>query len=208
MAQTLTAKPEGAEYRYTYPPPLADGDGLASYTLVAIGCTITFNKANGDDIIISVSGGTAPSIATIAVTVVTNDGETLTETLYIPIRSSANVLANTGQGICDYALRKVYGVHGAIPASAAADCIERLNDMLAGWELEGASVGVPLPVDVSTAFSIADGYVGAIKHNLTMLVAGLYGAQLDGMVAAEARRGLQRIKANNLPDERAAGAYY
>lgn len=208
MAVTLTAKPEGAEYRYTYTPPLADGDGLASYTLTETGCTITFDEANGDDILFSVSGGTAPSIATIAVTAVTNDGETLTETLYIPIRSSANVLGNTGQDVADFALRKVYGVNGAIPASAAADAVERLNDMLAGWELEGASVGVPLPVDVTTEFQIADGYIGAVKLNLAQAVAGLYGLQLDGVTVVEARKGLQRIKANNLPDERAPGMFY
>ena len=68
MALTWTAKAPGAVYRYSWTPALADGDGLAGYTVSASGATIDSEALDGDAVVLFVSGGTAATTATFTFT--------------------------------------------------------------------------------------------------------------------------------------------
>ena len=208
MALTLTAKPSGAQYRYTWAVPLVAGDSVASYTLTPTGCTILASENAGETIEFLVSGGTIGTMASIAAIAVTADGEVLTETLYIPIRNTTNTLGNTARDACLFALRKASGMGNEPEADELADALERLNDMLAAWAGEGADIGIALPVAAGTVLLVSDAFIQAIKMNLILQIADIYEYAPSGMVVNDALRGLQRIKAANLPAERVLADFY
>lgn len=197
MALTWAAKAPGDVYRYTWTPPLADGDGLASYTASASGATIDSDEISGDSVVFYVSGGTAATTATFTLSAVSNQGETLTETIYLPI--VASTAGTTARDICEFALRKVYGKDETPEASAMTDAIERLDDMLRGWAVTGADVGATFPLAESTTIYCPPQFVSAIKANLLIQVADLYDVPITPVQVENARRGLQLVKASRLP---------
>lgn len=207
MALTWTAKAPGDVYRYTWTPALADGDSLASYTVSATGATIDSQTIDGDSVVLFVSGGSAGTTASFAFSGVTSDGETLTETIYLPIVAST-ATGPTAATICAFALRKITGIGETPDAAQEADALERLNDMLQAWKATGADVGATFPLLTSTTLKLPDSYLSAIKHNLVLQLADLYGAEISPVTAQNARLGLQLIKQANLPETRAGADYY
>ena len=207
MALTLTAKPSGAEYRYTYTPPLAEGDSIASYVLTESGCTIASDETTGDTIQFFVTGGTDGSTASIAVSVVTVDGETLTETLYIPIIADA-ATGMTVRDAVDFALRKVFGLGNEAPADATDDAVEKLSDMLTLWRDTGADVGATFPMTAATVIYCKPSFQLAIKNNLAVQVADHYNLPLTANVALNAARGMQHVRIDNLPAERPGADFF
>lgn len=207
MALTWTAKAPGDVYRYTWTPALADGDTLASYTVTESGAVIDAQQQDGDSVILFVSGGTAGTTASFAFTGHTTDGETLTETVYLPIIAST-AATDTVHDVCSFALRKVFGLGEEPNADALEDAIERLGDMLAMWRGMGADVGAPAPLVASTVLKCRPEFVAAIKNNLILVLADIYGAEIGPMVAQNARTGLQRVKAANLPVDREGGEFF
>lgn len=210
MAVNWSAKAPGSVFRYTWVPDLADGDSISAATLtVSAGdAVIDSYEEDGEGVTAYLSGGTAGTTTVIAGSVVTSDGETLTETIYLPILTSALTLGYTGQDIAEFALRKVAG-NGVTPdASETADALERLSDMLASWAGRGADLGVALPVTSSTTLYISDAHASAVKNNLILQLADLYDYQPSPVVIENARRGLQQVKTSLLPSDREGAEFY
>jgi hypothetical protein len=205
MALTWAAKAPGDVYRYTWTPPLADGDGLASYTASVSGATIDTDSMEDNSVVLYVSGGSAGTTASFTLSADTNEGETLTETIYLPI--VATTAGITVRAVCEFALRKVYGKDETPEASAMSDAIERLSDMLRMWAATGADIGATFPLVEATVLYCQPAFQGAIKNNLIVQLADLYDLPVGPVVVANAQRGLQQIKTFNLPDVRSA-VYY
>lgn len=207
MALSFTAKPDGAVYQYTWNVPVIEGDSVASVTLSASGCTIDAYELGGNSVLIFVSGGTAGTTASIDLGAVTTDGETLTDTAYIPI------IADTATGMTvrdavDFALRKVFGLGNEAPADATDDAVERLSDMLMLWKDTGSDVGATFPLTAATVIYCKPSYQVAIKNNLAVQVADYYNLPLTAAVAMNAMRGLQAVRIDNLPTDRPGADYY
>lgn len=207
MALTWAAKAPGAIYRYTWTPPFVDGDGLAAFTASASGAVIDSAVADGDAVVLYVSGGTAGTTATFTFTADSNQGEAFSETVYLPIVAPA-ATGMTARDVCEFALRKVYGKDETPEASALTDALERLNDMLRVWAATGADVGATFPLEAATVIYCKPEYQSAIKHNLIVQLADLYDLPITPGIANNAVRGLQLVKATSLPDARTGAEYY
>ena len=172
----------------------------------ATGVTVDSATVDGDEVVFVLSGGTAATAGRITATVTTNTGA-IVETLVIPINVSTAV-GQTARDVCLFALRKVYG-NGNVPeADALTDALERLNDMIAEWDANGAVTGASYPLLEATVLYVPNGFLTGIKHNLAVRVADLYGRQIDAMIAVQAIEGLRIIKIANIPDNRVAADYY
>ena len=203
MAQTWDGKAptEVVERRWTVP-------GIQSVTTSGVaGVTVDSAELDGEDALITLSAGTAGTIGTVTVTVTTGD-ETLVETFYIPVMASALAFDDTAQDVVSFALRKVKGVRGTPTSTEAADALERLNAMLASWSRQGADVGAMLPLALTSPLYCEDAFVEAIKANLILKVADLYGFAPAPTTALEARQGLALVKSAKLPDEREGADFY
>jgi len=109
-------------------------------------------------------------------------------------------MAKTARQICEFALRKIFGVDETPSASNAADALERLNDMLALWAVTGANVGETLPLSLNDVLASPAAYIRGIENNLIIEVSDLYDLPVTASVALAAKQGLQFIKMDKLPD--------
>jgi len=208
MAVNLSSKPAAAIQLFSWEPALADGDAVASYILTPTTVVIEDDALNGNSIDMYISGGVAGNVYAIAATVETQNGETLKETLYLPVYGPGNAFANTGTDIISFALRPIVGIVGSPSTGETTDALEWLNGMLAEWKEQGADTGVALPLTTSSVIYSRDAWIKAIKTNLRVLVAEQYGRQVAPATAMAAARGLQLIKAANLPDDRGSADYF
>lgn len=194
---------ETAERRWA--SPVEASDGAARVSIVASGITATA-KLDGDDVVLTLSGGTAGQTAYIDVTVTSNDGFILADRLYVPIL--ATTAGVTAQDIVNFAMRKIVG-NGETPDGAqASDALERLADMLEEWRVTGADVGAARPLSLSTTIYAPHSHISAIKNNLIVRLADIYNTEVTPGVAVAAVRGLQLVKTANLPDDRAGTEYF
>jgi hypothetical protein len=211
MAIYLRVKAPSAVTRYEWAFPVRDGDGLATFvpTVSSGTAVIDSYETEGDTGVLIVSGGTAGAVTVIGLVATTNEGETLTDTAYLPVIASTNALGNTGTDIAAYILRKVTGNGETASADELNDCLERVSDMLATWKLQGADLGIPLPVTTSTEFICEDAFIQAVKANGILAVMDLYdNYNPSAIVVEQARRGLQIIKASLLPTDERPAVYY
>lgn len=210
MALYLAAKAPEAIYRYTWAVPIAEGDSVSATTASVTDGTAVLDSYEVIDnsVVLVISGGAAGEVTTIEAEATSADGETLFETIYLPVISSANALANTGQGIAAYILRKVSGIGESADADEVDDVLERVSDMLAAWKLAGADIGIPLPVTTATEFVCEDAYIQAIKTNGILAAADLYEYQVSPVVAEQARRGLALVKNSLLSRDTLKAEYY
>jgi hypothetical protein len=201
MAWFLAAKAptEVVERRWTV--PVDDGDTPSSASLSASGITIDLDEFEGCDLVLTLSAGAANVTGSIVTTITTSRGRTLVETLYIPIVLSTSS-ATTVQDICSFALRKVFGIGEVPDAENMDDAIERLGDMLEAWRQSGADIGAPRPLESSTVIYCPQGHVSAVKNNLILQLADLYGMTIAPVVALNARMGLAHVKAANMVEPR------
>lgn len=185
-----------------------EGEGVASASFsVSTGTATVEHEVQGEIVVLTITGGAAGVTQVIAATAVLSNGETITETIYIPVLASANALAQTGQDIATFALRKVFGRRQ--PTSTAQDdALERLTDMLAAWTSQGADLGIPLPVTNTTDFYCADAHISAIKNNLIIALVDLYEFTPSPFVAQMARSGLALIKTDMLARDRGKDVYF
>lgn len=188
--------------------PTGDEDSLASYVIAASGVTVDADEQNGDIITLTLSAGSADATATVDITATTQNGLVITERFYLPIRADGNKFAYTGRDIGAFALRKVVGAGATADSVEMDDALERLSDMLAAWAREGADLSAKLPVDENDILYVPDWSIEAIKAGLTAEVFDFYGIPQTATVAYGARRGLQRVKAAMLPDEREGSEFY
>lgn len=193
MALHLAAKGPTEVLRYAWLPPFVDGDGLASFTLAASGCTIDSSEESGDEVVFFVSGGTAGTTASVTAAADSNEGEYFSETLYIPIRLTTNAFTYTARDVVDFALRKIAGNGESAESAEADDALERLNDMLADWRMDGCDIGVPAPLALGDTLSIPDEYVSALKFNLRIACHDHYDAPITAYDADRADRGKRNI---------------
>jgi len=207
MALNWTAKAPDDVYRYTWTPALAEGDSVSSYSVDVDGATIVADSLEDNAVVLFVSGGTAGSTATFTLEAVSADGETLTETIYLPIVASV-ATGPTARDVCNFALRKVVGLGEEPDADQEDDALERLNDMLRAWKATGADTGATFPLEAGTVLAVRDEFLSAIKHNMVLQVADIYGAEVSPLTVEAARRGLQLVKVANLPEDRAGAEYY
>lgn len=191
MALTLSAKPSGSVYRYTWVVPVAVGDSVASATLTVSSGTAVIDSYSVDDndVIAFISGGTNGATTTITASAVTDDGETITETIYLPVRDSAPAAANTANDICAFALRKIAGIGEDADAAELVVALELLNDMIAEWRMDGMDLGTPAPLAADDSLTMPDEFLSAVKYNLTVLVAEELGRELSPTVVNKAERG-------------------
>lgn len=207
MAQHIPAKAATEVVTYRWPVPLAANDTAASVAHSAAGVTVDSAELDGGEVVLTLSGGTAGATGSVALTVTTDLGDTLTETLYVPIVADA-ATGMTARNVCEFALRKVYGKDETPEASALTDALERLNDMLRGWAATGADVGATFPLEAGTVIYCKPEYQSAIKHNLIVQLTDLYDLPITPGIANNAARGLQLVKADNLPAVRTGAEYY
>lgn len=208
MALNLAPKAPTGVVRYSWRPPILSGDIIESATLTVTTGAVTITGYEIDDHAVNffASGGALDETAIIAATVTTAEGETLTDTLYLPIRTTANALGVLVADVLSYALRPIVGLAGAPTAAEQDDARENLDLMLTEWAESGANLGVRLPTQEADVLYVPDGYAGAIKANLRVRLCELYGKPLTAMDVRAARRGEILVKFNNLPEDR-AGVY-
>lgn len=201
MALFWSPKPSAATMSFDWTPELADGVTVAITTATMTNATLVSRKSDSQTVTFTISGGTSGQTASLAIVATTSDGQTLSETIYLPI-IGPGVLAETVQDIVAFALRKVTGIGETPDADQAADALERLQDMLDYWRLTGADVGAPSPLALTSVVYCPDGYLLAIKYNLILQLADFYGFDVSPVVVQNAAAGLAMVKAHNLPEDR------
>lgn len=194
MAVMLGVKPASAIQLFAWKPALVGGDSISSYTLTPTTVAVEAAHTTDDEIQMFVSGGVAGNVYPIAASVETGLGETLKETLYVPVSGPGNGFTDTAQTVVDFALRPIVGISGTPTANERADALEWLNGMLAEWSAIGADVGAPLPLALADTIYANDSWVLGIKNNLRVLVAEQYGRQVAPATLGKAHRGLAIIK--------------
>lgn len=211
MADYLAPKTASEVVKRVWSIPVDGDDGATSVSLSATGITVDNGSGNGalegNDLILTLSGGTAAATANIVATITTDESRTLIETLYIPIIDSAAQVADTARSYIGFALRKVAGIGEVVTAEELTDALEQLEAMLAEWRAGGAEIGATSPLTADTVIYCPDWAVNAIRYNLRVNCAGLYDLQLTPMDVERARRGLQLIKHTNLPNKREVEFY-
>lgn len=205
MAHFLASKvaAEVVDRRWTVP-----GDDLpTAVSTSASGVTVDSAEVDGSDIVLTLSAGTAGATGSVTVTVTTGLGQTLIETLYIPVILSTAVTADTANDYVAFALRKVVGIGEEASADELADALERLNALVADWRATGADIAATFPIISSTVIYCPDWAVSALRYNLLVECAPLYGVEPTALEYDRARRGLQLVKNKNIPAA-AAVEYY
>lgn len=206
MAVFLASKDptEVVERRWTI--PVGDDDNALSASLSASGVTVDADSIEGDELVLTLSAGTAAVTGLIVATITTQRGQTLVETLYIPVIVSTSA-AETVLDVCRFALRKLYGLSGEPQANAAAHAVECLDDMLSEWRVTGADIGAVSPLETSTVLYCPRDVMAAVKNNLVVKIADVFELPISNEVMSRAIRGLQHIKSSQLSDKREA-VYY
>ena len=190
------AKAPGEVKRYTWEVPVQADDALASFTAVDSVVTVDSTEAVDNTAVVFLSGGTGGQIGTVVFTATTDNGETLVETVFIPVApaENSNAFAATVDDIVDFALKPIVGLSGTATSTELDDGVEHLNGMLAMWRSQGADVGAQLPLVLATVIYAPDNWLYAIKNNLRVFVAEQYGQQVSPATAYLARNGLAAIK--------------
>lgn len=178
MAIYWTAKPVDAVYRYTWTPPVADGDAVSSFDVVSsTGATIDGSELVGDDVVLFISGGVVGTAAVFELIAYTDDGEELPETIYLPIKDGGAVSGQTARDVCDFALRKIVGDGETASATQLGIALELLNDTLALWRIDGLDLGLGI-LAANDDVVLPDEYTTALKYNLRLACHAHYGADL------------------------------
>lgn len=208
MAAILTAKAptEVVERRWTV--PVDADDSPASVSLTASGVTVDAYEFEGNELVLTLSGGTAAATGSIVATVTTDQGRTLVDTIYVPIIASASQIADTARSYAEFALRKIIGIGNTPEASELADALQRLEGIVAEWRAGGADIGATMPLEAETVIYCPDWAVSALRYNLLVACAPIYGDEPTPNEYGAARRGLQLVKHKCLPDTRELADFY
>lgn len=204
MAEFLAPKTTGETVRRVWAVPVDGDDAPASVTISATGVTVDSSVFEGNDLVLVLSGGEAAKTGTITAAVTTDRARVLVETLYVPVVESPAQIADTARQYIEFALRRVVGIRGILTADEMNDGLERLSAMLAYWRETGADIGAPSPLMASSVIYCPDYAVSALRYNLAVELASLYGAEPAGVDLLRAQQGLQLVKSRNLPADREA----
>ena len=165
----------------------------ASFT-VSTGTATLSHEIEGDGVTVTVTGGAAGVVQVIAASAVLGSGETISETIYIPIRDAAILLGNTVYDVCAFALRKIAGIGETADADELSVAVEYLNDMLAEWRIDGLDVGIAKLLASTDDFTVRDEFIAPIKNNLTVRLAEEFDRPLTPVLVANAERGRRLIE--------------
>lgn len=207
MATTLAAKAPTEVVERRWPAPVDSDDSAESVAVSATGVTATATL-EGDEVVLAVSGGTAAETGMITVTVTTSQGRTLIETIYVPVIASPAQIADTARTYAEFALRKIVGIGNDPEASELADALQRLEGIICEWRAGGADIGATMPLEAATVVYCPDWAVNALRYNLLVACAPIYGEEPTSIDYSAARRGLQLVKHKCLPDTRELADYY
>lgn len=195
MIETWPAKSPTEAKDYTWLPPIAREDALATVAVAVASGTVTATAeiVANHKAVVTVSGGAAGEEARLTVTAVSDGGETLVGSFLVPVRAVSPAYTHTARDICSAALRKIVGL-GRTPRAAELEyALESLNDMLAAWRLEGIDCGIAGQLAAYDALTVPEEYLAAIKHGLTVWLADQFGRELTPglvMLARETKRAL------------------
>lgn len=153
------------------------GSVIESASATAAGATVVSTEHDLSEVIVTLSGGTNGTAVEVVVTAVTERGETLVQTFIMPVRSDAQAFTTTARDVVNFALRRIVGVRRSASSTEAADALERLNDMLAMWRIDGLDVGLSLPLMLETELVMPDEFLQAIKYNLAVAVHEQYSSE-------------------------------
>lgn len=170
------------------------GKPLSTVSASGSGVTVDKTEIFEDTALVTLSAGSAGTTATVTVTATTADGETLSETFYIAVRATTAALANTARDVCNFALRKITGNGESPEADELDDALERLNDMIALWAMNGVDIGLSAPLTANTTLSLPDGYLAALKFNLRVACHSHYDQPLDAYDAGMADRTYRAVE--------------
>lgn len=207
MATYLAGKGAAEVVQRRWLVPVDSDDGPSGVSLSASGVTVDDNAFEGDELVLTLSAGSAGTTGTITATVTTSRGRTLVETIYIPV-IAPGAAADTANEIISFALRKVTGIADTPDAEQARDALERLSDMIEEWRAAGADIGATRPLSTSTVIYAPQSYMSAIKNNLILRLIDIYpNYEPSPLLMRQAMAGLAAIKQANLSDAR-KDAYY
>ena len=209
MALNLASKAPTGVLRYSWTPPALPGDAVSGATLVRTSGTVAIDSygLDGDSVYFFASGGTLGETTVITATATTSEGETLVETLYLPVRTTSNAFSYTVADVLRYALRPIVGIGATPTADEFEDARENLDDMLASWAERGAALGVRLPTVTADVLYIPDALITAVKANLRVRLCELYSRPITSVDAMNARSGMILVTHRNLPEDR-PGVYF
>lgn len=179
----------------------------ASFT-VSPGTATLSHEIEGDGVTVTVTGGAAGVVQVITASAVLGSGETISETIYIPIRDAATLLGNTVYDVCAFALRKIAGIGETADADELSVAVEIFNDMVAEWRGAGADVGIAKELASTDDLIVRDEFIAPIKYNLTVRLAEEFDRPLTPVLVENARRGMQLIKNSLLSRDVAKAEYY
>lgn len=191
MATTWEAKAAADVVERRWSVPVPEGDSLSSVSTSATGVTVDSDDTDRSEAVVVLSAGTAGATGSVTVTATTTNGLSLSETFLIAIRATAQQIATTARDVVYFAMRKITGNGNDPDASEADDALERLNDMIALWRIDGLDLGLPVPLVLGDTLSLPDEYLSALKFNLRIACHDHYDAaitQYDGTMAAETKR--------------------
>jgi hypothetical protein len=145
-----------------------------------------------------IAGGVAGETARISVEVVTSRGRTLVGVFQMGVLAEAPTLGTTASDVCAFALRKVAG-NGANPTSdELTDALERLNDMIALWRIQGMDLGIAKVLEASDPLGIPDAFVTSLKFCLRRDLHEFYGVPLSAMEVEQAREAQEAVRAKTM----------
>jgi len=102
----------------------------------------------------------------------------------------------TARDIITRSLREL-GVVDAIETPSAEDAdvgLATLNDMLAAWELDAIPLGLGT-VTLNTDLAVPASHNEALRANLTLRLAAVFGVQVPALVLEQAARGYRNLQA-------------
>ena len=207
MAAFLASKVAAEIVQRAYRVPVDADDNPASVSHTASGVTVISTEIEGDEVLLNLSGGTSGQTASIVLTVTTDKGRSLVETLYLPIIASAAQIAQTAREYVDFALRRVIGMGETASADELSDALDRLNALVAEMRGFGADIGAAFPIAAETVIYCPDYAVSALRSNLLIDCMGAYGEQPTAMDVMNARRGMALVRNMTVPDDRKAEYY-
>lgn len=204
MAAFLASKVAAELVQRAYTVPLDEDDNIASVSTSATGVTVVSSEVEGGEVLLNLSGGTNGETGAIVLTVTTDKGRALVETLYVPIIASAAQIAHTAREYVNFALRRVIGVGNVAEASELEDALERLNAIVAEMRGYGADIGAAFPIAAETVIYCPDYAVSALRYGLLVDCLPVYGEQPTALEMMKARQGMALVRNMNVPDERKA----
>lgn len=111
---------------------------------------------------------------------------------------------STMQDVVRGAAKRLGLIRGAedMDADEAADLLEALNDMLAGWEAKGVNALWSSALDLTATFPLDDKHLEGVKAMLAVRYAETFGKPIGGALNRDARDGWNALYADyGMPDE-------